>query len=340
MLSRSPGRHLPRGFPDSSSTPRQASSSKAWPTLGGCEYREVEIANSGRGTKAHAFVLPEQPATPGRFVVCWDGLVYPALKLGAAADLDRDVNDLAARLKEAKDAGQFVFWGFPGDRQNPYGLAGVEASSPIKLCLLLRLGRADLAEALFAAGTTWTPGPRPPHLANYGISYLTLATNWASSAFTRLIETHTRGEDLNALDMARRLVKFRDLAMAQVEGMRLPPESQWNQRGTGPAPHFSFLTQLDDLLRDQERRAKLPPRGPIPRQEGDPTARIAALIRDLDLIDGPQLGMGAVNLSASLLVRELIAEGDAAVPPLLKVLESDHRLTRLGQLRWLAWALG
>ena len=67
--------------------------------------------------------------------------------------------------------------------------------------------------------------------------------------------------------------------------MGFPKNTQQFHRGNGPPPRFYFLTQLDELLRDQERRAKMPPRTPIPKKGGDPTARIAALIRDLDLID-------------------------------------------------------
>ena len=83
----------------------------------GCEYRQVEIGY-GSIMKAHGFVLPERADTPGRFVVCWDGLVYPALTVGDPADLDRDINDLAADLKRTREAGkpnrfdQRVLWDF------------------------------------------------------------------------------------------------------------------------------------------------------------------------------------------------------------------------------------
>ena len=73
----------------------------------------------------------------------------------------------------------------------------------------------------------------------------------------------------------------------------------------------------------------MPPRGPIPKKGGDPSARIAALIRDLDQIDERQMmSPGAAHPGNSPLVHDLIAEGDPAVAPLLEVLESDNRLTR------------
>jgi len=300
----------------------------------GCEYRQVEIVN-GSIVKARGFVLPERADTPGRFVVCWDGLVYPALTVGGPADLDRDIHDLAADLKRKREAGKpapfylGVNWGFPREGQDYYGFAGVQNQSPIKLCLLLRLGRADLAEALFAAGTTWTPEPRAHDLTDYQISYLTLAVDWAGAAFQRLISVHVRGEDVIALDTARKLTRFRNLALAKADAMGFPQADRQNRAGTGPAPRFDFLTQLDDLLRDHERRAEMPPRGPIPGKGGDPSARIAALIRDLDQIDEQQMmSPGAASPGNSPLVHDLIAEGDPAVAPLLEVLESDDRLTR------------
>ncbi len=272
----------------------------------GCEYRQVEIGD-GLIKKDRGFVLPERADIAGRFVVCWDGLVYPALTVGAPADLDRDMNDLAASLKKARQGG---------------------IRSPIKLCLLLRLGRADLAETLFAAGTTWTPDSRGRDLTEYGISYLTLATDWAVSAFLRLVSVHAGGEDTIALDTARSLARFRDLASARADEMGFPRSDRQNRGGAGPAPRFYFLTQLDELLRDQERRAKMPPRTPIPRKRGDPTARIAALIRDLDLIDEHPMVNGDAYPGHAPLVRDLIREGAPALAPLLEALESDNRLTR------------
>ena len=67
----------------------------------GCEYRQVEI-DDGSIRRARGFVLPERADVPGRFVVCWDGLVYPALTVGEPADLDRDIRDLAEVQCEAR----------------------------------------------------------------------------------------------------------------------------------------------------------------------------------------------------------------------------------------------
>jgi hypothetical protein len=59
------------------------------------------------------------------------------------------------------------------------------------------------------------------------------------------------------------------------------------------------------------------------------TERIAALIRDLDLVQAHQWGQpGGVALAEDPIVSALIQEGDPAVEPLLDCVEHDPRLTR------------
>jgi hypothetical protein len=179
---------------------------------------------------------------------------------------------------------------------------------------------------------------RARDLTDYKISYLSLAVDWAGSALRRLVEAHMRGDDVIALSDARRLTKFRDLASAKADDMGFPHDVQHNRNATGPLTRFHFRFQLDALLRDQERRSKMSPREPIPAQGGEPAARIAALIRDLDQIDERQMKIpGAASAGSSTLVHDLIAMGDSAVAPLLEVLEFDNRLTRSvssGLRRW------
>jgi hypothetical protein len=304
----------------------------------GCEYRKVEI---GEGTilKTRGFVLPEREGDACRFVISWDGVVYPALSVGAVADLDKDIHTLvesmnrdreSASAKNATrfgDAGMFFSAYWRGDRWRGGGPSGVDGRSPLKLCLLLRLGRADLAEVLFAGGTSWTPEVRGRDLTDYHISYLTLAMDWAAAVFTRLVTAHVHSDDAIALDAARRLSAFAKTVETKADAMGF-------QRGQGryddEAPSYlPFLRQLPGLLADHERRAKEPKRGPIPQSGGEPSARVAALIRDFDQIDEKQMSSpGSAYPGGSPLVRELIAEGDPAVEPLLTALETDMRLTR------------
>ena len=70
-------------------------------------------------------------------------------------------------------------------------------------------------------------------------------------------------------------------------------------------------------------------RGPVPPREGDPSARIAALIRELDQIEAGDYGMiGGEDPKKDPIVIDLIAEGEPAVEPLLVALETDDRLTK------------
>ncbi len=150
--------------------------------------------------------------------------------------------------------------------------------------------------------------------------------DWAESAFRLMIGAHVRGEDAIAVDLARRLAKFRTAVDLQAEAMGFLSQPRPG-RPAREGGRFWFLRQLDDLLADQERRASTP-RGPVPKKSGDPKARIEALIRDLDLIAEHCQMYGMASPDRSARVDELVAEGDEAVGPLLKALESDDRLTR------------
>ena len=288
----------------------------------GGAYRAVEID----GKQARGFVLPERAGVPERYVVAWDGLVYPVTKVGERIDLDAEIRELAAHAR-TDHAG----WGWPSDQGDEQpDRSGVGDRSPLKVCLLLRLGRTDLAEALFAAVTGWDPERRGRDLTDYGISYVSLADDWAVAMYRRLIGAHEAGRDAVALDSARRLARFRDLVSRQADAMGFARLDPYNQRPDGPIPYFGYLDELDALLRDHERRARLGPRGPVPPPVGgDPAARVAALIRDLDLIDERQFSIpGAPHPEDSRRVADLVAEGAAAVGPLLDALEVDDRLTR------------
>jgi hypothetical protein len=312
----------------------------------GCEYRDVELL-AGRIRKARGFVLPEQAGQADRFFVGWDGVVYRAQSVGGRADWEKDVRAVAESVRRPREAAapaaskKANAAGVPGGIFHlqtyrgigfggPYGIegpAGTENWSPLKLCLLLRLGRADLAELLLAAGTTWTPKAGDRGLAGYRLNYLTLARDWAAEAFNELLGAHMRADDSLALFAARRLTAFAKAAEKKADAMGL--ENSRTRLGYDEPSYFPFLRQLPAILADQERRAAEPARGPIPRRGGDPTARIAALIRQIDQFDEQMIMWpGGVSVASSPVVRALIGEGEPAVEPLLKVLETDVRLTR------------
>jgi hypothetical protein len=63
--------------------------------------------------------------------------------------------------------------------------------------MLLRLGRANLAEKLFAAGTRWTPEVARHDLTDYHITFVSLANQWAATVFDRLLAAHELGDDVD-----------------------------------------------------------------------------------------------------------------------------------------------
>jgi hypothetical protein len=113
--------------------------------------------------------MPERPGDAGRFVVGWDGVVRPVISIGAKADLETDVRALAVALKKSRESREFIEYrsnstsGITKEHREAISPffddrdATAMPRSPFSLCMLLRLGRADLAESLYAAATTWTP---------------------------------------------------------------------------------------------------------------------------------------------------------------------------------------
>jgi len=291
----------------------------------GCEYRDVEVG-AERIIKTHGWVFPGRPGEPHRFVVGWNGVLYPAITVGAKADLDADVRAMAA-MRPLRD-GESVWMG------NSWGIL-LQEPSRMKLVMLLRLGRVDLAEALFAAWTRGNRDGKTTDLTEYGtkfpVSYLTLARGWAYSMHGRLVSAHLRGDDAIALDAARRLSVFATLATSKANELgfkRYGPEYGHELHGT-----YFVLRQLDELLADHERRAAMPPRTPIPKYGTDPKTRVAALIRDLDQIQVFQDTIpGSVNPGSHAYVKELVREGEPAIEPLLNALETDTRLTRTARM--------
>ena len=192
----------------------------------GCEYREVEIGN-WQVEKARGFVMPERPGDTGRFVVGWDGVVRPAISVGDAADLEADVGALAAALKTSRESPDYHEYESVGASSNSPVVTrthhrdvvpafldrrGPETAiprSPFSLCMLLRLGRADLAESLLAAATGWTPEKVVPDVNAEYVGYAYLSGQWADVLYHRLVASHARGDDVVALDAGRRLDRFR-----------------------------------------------------------------------------------------------------------------------------------
>jgi hypothetical protein len=167
----------------------------------GCDYREIEItAGLGEGdVKTHGWVLPDHGK--GLFGVTWAGVVYPLKVVGPPAELQQDVADLLARDQK--------MWGHYNPtsadirghyRVNEWMAITHDGLLPLKAALLLRLGRADLDEAVwkewfFANAEQSTRDP-----------YVLLANEWLQVAFDQASFAHMWGDDALALAGFRKLV--------------------------------------------------------------------------------------------------------------------------------------
>ena len=130
--------------------------------------------------------------------------------------------------------------------------------------MLLRLGRADLAESLYAAATTWTPETARPDLTDEHLRFPALARPWTGTVYSRLIGAHFGGDDALALDAARRLDRFRKAVEAKARALGLPPDTR--QARTSQIRPTRNPNVVTELLADQERRAREAPRGPRSRR--------------------------------------------------------------------------
>ena len=304
-----------------------------------CDYRVIQIkvgsvwGGGGHDVTTHGWMLQAAEGEKPRHAIAWNGLVYPVAGVGAPADLRADVLSLAAALGPGDQ---------PNLRRGVPGLGGNDEDSavavatfhPIKVCLLLRIGRADLAEVVWAAGDGLPKAPKPAgagprlDLNSYGISYLSLARDLAWSHFDRAICAHMRGDDALALADARFLDTFSRLVDVRADAMGFDRPDRPAPPGR-PTPYIEFLDQLPLLLADQERRARERANPPARPTGEDREARVAALIRDLDQVTARQWGQpGGVVLGESTIIKDLIAQGEAAVEPLIRDLRSDDRLTR------------
>jgi len=219
-----------------------------------CEYRSVQLVGESSLYKnpaaprpvTHAWVLPERARDGPRFAVAWNGLIYPLTALGDAANLEADVRALvaaadAARAKQPAGARSVSGWFFaPIPLGDHVQTASQEGLTPAKVSLLLRLGRASPAESLWVAGTGRKPQRGSRNLTPYGVSYLTMASDWAWALFDRAVDAHARADHPLALASARDLARIRPLIEAKAEAMGFPRRQGVPQDGA-VTPYLDFL---------------------------------------------------------------------------------------------------
>lgn len=306
----------------------------------GCEYREIEIGtgNCWRGdggvVKVNGWVLPEKH--DGRvFAVAWNGLVYPVVSAGAAADLDADVKALIAadekrRADYADDYPDRTFMRWPNHAFEESRGASHKTLFAVKVAHLLRLGRADLAEATWAC---WSAGmQRDNNKKELEHPYYSLAKDWIWSLFDRAVCCFMRGDDRLGLQSARKASDAGFQVEKEFEKQGLDKKF-YNFALSRNRRCFDFLGNIEELKLDLERRVSEGPRRTaleiglknIPEQE----ERIKLLIRDLDGVASRQSGQpGGVSLLDDPVSMALLKEGEAAADALLDCFVNDRRLTR------------
>jgi len=285
----------------------------------GGEYREITVRAEDflpghtPPTRVHGWVLPRAPGETGASAVCWNGQVYSVTTVGPPADLKTDVRSMTQSNP-------------PGWNITPFENEAVSQKwfSPLKACLLLRLGEASLAEQVWAAHPSTPRGGDP---------YLSLASEWTSGLFRRTIDARLQGDDPLALFRARRLSRIRARIEGEAAERRLP---RLNIQGYGPQPvshsYLDFLDVLPEILADQERRVHAPKHTPA-LQAGEKAFSskadyIAALIGDLDEVNPSGWVNSTPVMNEDPIVRALVDQGDEAVEPLIHAIATDLRLTR------------
>ncbi len=311
-----------------------------------CEYREVELAVAARPAgnalstssplpATHAWVVPSEMTDAPRLAVAWNGLLYPVKKIGPPVDLDVDVQAIlkshskhgAANPSGSPTRSQSVWTPLDADPATNLSTASQHSLTPAKVMLLLRLGRADLAEALWRAGTRHGSNEQEKNIMVDHAWYLGLASAWAWALYERAATAHSLRDDSLALVSLRELARIQPLIEAQAAAYHLPrPRNPLS----GNQSYLQFLDQLPEFLADQTNRSHDP--GPGEREPSSPsdrTTRLARLIHELN--ESSPRRVFVTTLSVRLpdpISQALVNEGEDAVEPLLECLEEDNRLTR------------
>jgi hypothetical protein len=311
----------------------------------GCDYREIEVGTgeiwSGDGgvVKTHGWVFSGKERQP--LAVCWNGLVYQTVSVGASADWRADA--LACLQK----AGRQWRSALPEAQEVSY-----QTCLPLKGCLLLRLGEPKLARdlwlalqmgaqrdlnAVFVQAGATNSLAEPKSELSTNDPYLDWASNWAWDLFERTVCAHIRGDDGLALVSARLLASAqpRIESHAELRGFKRPSTFPSPRDGKKQA-YLKFLGPLSALLKDQERRAQNHETGiATPTNIAELTnqaARISAWIDALDQVKVRQWAQpgGLGPWEGDPVVAGLLKEGEPAIEPLLQCLDSDcaNRLTR------------
>ena len=222
----------------------------------GCGYREIEIQigdvwrGDGGKIKTHGWVLPNSSNSNQTFAICWNGLEYPIVSVGAQTNLQADMDLFISDVPTNSSRMRMALYG----RAIPEKMSvATDSILPIKACLLLRLGENDLAAKVWNACNASLENARGQ--AQPKDPYLLLAGDWAWSLFDRTICAHMRSDVPLALVLTRKLTEIQPKIEAEAAKRGFPhPGYNDTQKHEKERPYVFFLDQLPQLLADLERR--------------------------------------------------------------------------------------
>jgi hypothetical protein len=276
----------------------------------GCEYREIEIAESPTWRfKTHGWVLPGTDKQ--KYAIAWNGVIYPVTWVGKPIDLAKEIAALPKNSRQFRGNGS----GLPAD---DISSADPASSEPLHIAFLLRLGLTQQAEQM------WTDCYAGEDDSERRDPYVEMAVVWLDRWFNRATQSFLNGDDTAALAICRQIspVVGRVEATAKSRGLA----DSWQT-----ATRDSLLWQLPWLEADLVRLRTEAPYLPVFESElpAHGPERIATLIRDLEQSRAHQYtNPGETEITDDPTVQELEKEGYPAVEPLLKCLVEDNRLTR------------
>ena len=209
----------------------------------GCAYCQVSVPRlllAGRMqiVQTHGWVLPAD-AGAQQFAICWDGLIYPVAAVGKPADLKADA---AAALRQEEKLLSDYETANPGrqystlwDPQGPGQAVSPDGALPLRACLLLRLGEADLATQLWQAAML-DYGSTMSVAIHRDDPFLVFAVEWAWARYERALIYHCRGIAPLALT-----------EMNGLDGLKQRLADQAAARGFSRSDAHGFLAFLDDV---------------------------------------------------------------------------------------------
>lgn len=306
----------------------------------GGEYQviTVEVGNAWSGksmiVETHGWVFPAEK--DGKlFAACWNGLIYPVIARKEVADLQADTEKLLRRYDDQlqKKGPGFVADFYRTEPTSEDESLSLESPSLLKVAYLLRLGEYDLARKVYSL---WNEKPR------FGSSgdlmrdrYLSLAAQWTWMMYSRALGAYIRGADSLATTDSAFLTRIQPLIETEAGKRFYTVDYNGNTRD-GNKPYLSFLENLPILQQEAMHRLAEKPRPLLDwnaLKNLQQTERIAELIRRMDEINAQQeQSTNRLGVERDPISEALIAEGDAAVEPLLDVMEKDTRWTRLVEL--------